>query len=116
MRVGLVEHVVLVLVDCLCFPLCVVRDLAVGGECSVLVLLVRIEDSAASIVDIGFRGGHPVTGEVRLAVRRADHRSGWRCRSSSTAAPATTAAGCALPGSTRGCLADQHVGEQGKCE
>src|SRR5213078_3937686 len=95
------------------FPLRVIRDLAVGGEGPVIVLFVGIEDSTAALVDIGLRGGHPVSGKVRLTVRSANHRSSRSCRSATAAATtAPTACGSATRGTAlRRRLAGQQLGE-----
>jgi hypothetical protein len=110
--VRLVEHVILRSVGGLRFPFCVVRNLSVSCECAIVILLIRIEDAAASIVDVRLGRRHPVSGEVGLSIRSSDYRSSWS-RGSPTPS-AASATGRALSGRSaalRGSLANQYVGE-----
>src|SRR5689334_13791550 len=82
MGIRLIEHMVLGFVGSLFRPFGVVRNLAVCGKGAVIILLVRV-DNPALCVDVGFGGGHPVTGEVRLSIGGTDH---WSSRSRRSAA------------------------------
>src|SRR5262249_20464870 len=90
MRVRLVVHTILPGVGGLRFPFCVVGDLAVCSERPVFILLVGVDNSPLGL-EIGFRGGHPISREVGLAIRSTDDRSCWSRGSATTSTAATTA-------------------------
>src|SRR5262245_13052778 len=110
MRVRLVVHTILRRIGSLCFPFCVVGNLAISSERPIFILLVRVDDSTLCL-EIRFCGGHPVSREVRLAIGSPDD---WSCRSRGSAATSTTAAGpltrcCASALNRR--LAQQYLAE-----
>src|SRR5262245_31804053 len=90
MRVRLVVHTILRGVGGFRFPFCVVGNLAVCSHRPVFILLVGIDNSTLGL-EIGFRGGHPISREVRLAIGSTDDRS-CRSRGSATTSTAATAA------------------------
>src|SRR5262249_25626465 len=90
MRVRLVVHTILRGVGGLRFPFCVVGDLAVCSERPVFILLVGVDNSPLGL-EIGFRGGHPISREVGLAFRSTVDLSCWSRGSATTSSAATTA-------------------------
>src|SRR5712671_2606984 len=94
MRIRLIEHVIPGGVGRLRFPFRVVWNFAVGCAC------IRIDDSAAAIVDIRLGSGYPVASEVRLAIRTA-HDGTW----SGGVAAASSA-------TLRRCLTDQNLAQR----
>src|SRR5215510_5638379 len=90
MRVRLVVHTILRGVVGLLFPFRVVGNLAVCSERAVFLLLVGVDNSPLGL-EIGFRGGHPISREVGLAIRSTNDRS-CRSRGSATTSTAATTA------------------------
>src|SRR5262249_37897484 len=116
MRVRLVEHVTLVFLNCLCFPLRVVRNLRAG------LTGLGIDDSHVrrTAVDVGLRCRHPISREVGFAFTRGKTGPGgggrsaatttaWTALAAATAARSTLFRSCAATAAT---LADQHLAER----
>src|SRR5436190_12372235 len=98
MRVRLIEHVILGGVGRLRFPLRVVGNFAVGCAC------IRIDDSAAAVVDIRLGGGYPIPRKVRLAIRAAHDGT---CGGSAAAPACTRLHRCLAL-----CLTDQNLAQR----
>src|SRR4029434_7429956 len=113
MRVRLVVHAIFRGVGSLRFPFCVVGNLAIGSERPIFILLIGVDNSTLCL-EIRFRGSHPVSRKVRLAIGSPDD---WSCRGRGSATTSTTATsadrpltGCCAAPLNRG-LAHQYLAE-----